>query len=177
MVSVNENFFNYLLQKGLDDLYAYCCKWGLKVNILKTKIMIFRKGGRLGPNDKWTFGNQLLEVVPAFKYLGCFLTPTGSFSKCIEELTNSTRRALFALKTYFHTNPELLPSTKINLFNSVVSPILFYCNEVWGLAKADPIEKFYCSFLRSVLGVKSNTTNCYAYGELVVFPLYVERRI
>ena len=63
------------LQKGLDDLYAYCCKWGLKVNILKTKIMIFRKGGRLGPNDKWTFDNQLVEVVPAFKYLGCFFNP------------------------------------------------------------------------------------------------------
>jgi hypothetical protein len=33
------------LQKSLDNFKTYCDKWKLKVNIAKTKIMIFKKGG------------------------------------------------------------------------------------------------------------------------------------
>ena len=32
----------YDLQKGLDALHNYCLKWKLKVNVNKTKIMVFR---------------------------------------------------------------------------------------------------------------------------------------
>ena len=41
------------LQKGLNDLNDYCNKWGISVNIPKTKIVVFRRGGRLGENDRW----------------------------------------------------------------------------------------------------------------------------
>jgi len=33
------------LQNSLNSLYSYCQKWNLTVNIEKTKVMIFRKGG------------------------------------------------------------------------------------------------------------------------------------
>ena len=165
------------LQKGLDDLNDYCKKWGISVNIPKTKIVVFRKGGCLGVDDRWQLDGIYLEVVSAFKYLGIWLGTTGSFSKCASELSNSARRALFALKTYFSKNTEILPRVQMNLFNSMVLPILFYGSEVWGLCKADPIEVFYLSFLKSMLRVKTSTTNIYVYGELGVFPLYVERQI
>ena len=35
------------LQQGLNVLEAYCERWKLTVNIDKTKIMVFRKGGIL----------------------------------------------------------------------------------------------------------------------------------
>ena len=38
------------LQTGLDILYAYCQSWKFKVNIQKTKVMVFRKGGFLPKN-------------------------------------------------------------------------------------------------------------------------------
>ena len=34
------------LLQGLDILQEYCDRWKLTVNIKKTKIMIFRKGGK-----------------------------------------------------------------------------------------------------------------------------------
>ena len=165
------------LQKGLNDLNDYCKKWGISVNVPKTKVVVFRKGGRLGINDRWHLNGVYLEVVSVFKYLGVWLGSTGSFSKCVSELSNSARRALFSLKSYFSKNPEILPIVQINLFNSMVLPILFYGSEVWGLCKADPIETFYLSFLKSVLNVKTSTTNTYVYGELGVFPLFVERQV
>ena len=105
----------------------------------------------------------------------CYFYP--SFSRCTQELTNSARRALYALKKYFSKNPEILIKIKIHLFNSIVAPILFYGSEVWGLRKADHIEKFHLAFLKSILGVKSSTPNIYVYGELGVYPLILERQV
>ena len=34
------------LQHGLDLLQEYCLRWKLKVNTDKTKVMVFKKGGR-----------------------------------------------------------------------------------------------------------------------------------
>ena len=59
----------------------------------------------------------------------------------------------------------------------MVASILNYGCEVWGLRKADPIEKFHRSFLKSVLRVKNSTPNCFVYGELGVHPLYIERYV
>ena len=41
------------LQMSLIQLEEYCLKWNLYVNVEKTKIMIFRKGGVLNKLDKW----------------------------------------------------------------------------------------------------------------------------
>ena len=71
------------LQAGLDDLAKYCSKWGTTVNIMKTKIVVFRKGGKLAQNDRWFFEGREVEVVAFFKYLGCYLSSGGSFSKCV----------------------------------------------------------------------------------------------
>jgi len=38
------------LQESLDELLCYCQRWKLIVNTNKTKIMIFRKSGRI-PNN------------------------------------------------------------------------------------------------------------------------------
>ena len=138
------------LQKGLDNLGNYCTKWGITVNTRKTKVVVFRKGGKLGRLDVWSYMGRNIEVVTFFKYLGCFLSSGGSFAKCIQELTNSARRALFSVKKYFAKNEEILTSMKLKLFDSMVSPILFYCSEVWGCRRADPMEKFHLYFLKKM---------------------------
>ena len=33
-------------------------------------MMIFRKGGHLSVKEQWVFGNQRLEAVNSYKYLG-----------------------------------------------------------------------------------------------------------
>ena len=39
------------LQRALNDLHVYCTKWGIKVNTLKTKAMVFKRGGVIGKCD------------------------------------------------------------------------------------------------------------------------------
>ena len=48
------------LQKGLDILSDYCQKWKLTVNIDKTKVMVFRKGGILPRNLSFTFQGNMI---------------------------------------------------------------------------------------------------------------------
>jgi len=46
------------LQKGLDLLQEYCNRWKLKINVQKTKVMVFRKAGILPRNLKFVFNNE-----------------------------------------------------------------------------------------------------------------------
>ena len=66
------------LQACLDRLQEYTDKWDLKVNLKKTKIMIFQRGGRRIETPMY-LGYQHLEHAKHYKYLGTILTDTGSF--------------------------------------------------------------------------------------------------
>ena len=69
----------YDLQNSLNMLCEYCKRWGLEVNIDKTKVMVFRKRGRVGQNIRFDYDYQTLEIVDNFNYLGVVLNYTGSF--------------------------------------------------------------------------------------------------
>ena len=57
------------LQNMLDIFQEYCIKWKLKVNINKTKIMIFSKR-RLPTNIHFKYEDKEFEIVKDFWYLG-----------------------------------------------------------------------------------------------------------
>ena len=86
MVIVNKTIEG--LQVGLNNLHSYCTKWGITVNTRKTKIVVFRKGGRISKACSWHYGETPLEVVSIFKYLGLFISAGGSFSHHVKK--NST---------------------------------------------------------------------------------------
>ncbi|UYV68092.1 hypothetical protein LAZ67_5003033 [Cordylochernes scorpioides] len=53
----------------------------LTLNENKSKIMVFRNGGRLAQNDKWYWGEQQLSVTTKYQYLGYPLTTANSLNK------------------------------------------------------------------------------------------------
>ena len=55
------------LQACLDNLLVYYTGNLLKVNVSKTKIVKFRRGGRLSRNDKLIYNNQEVDFVSKFK--------------------------------------------------------------------------------------------------------------
>ena len=55
------------LQKKLDTLYKYCMKWKLIVNLKKTKIIVFRRGGKLTKFEKWRYGDKSINVVNSYR--------------------------------------------------------------------------------------------------------------
>ena len=50
------------LQEGLDLLSNYCKRWKLKINVAKTKIMVFRRGGILPRNLVFYYDGEPLKL-------------------------------------------------------------------------------------------------------------------
>ena len=165
------------LQTALDRLGEYCDKWGLVVNISKTKCIAFKKGGRRARIDKWTYKNVTLETVDHFKYLGFVFGSAGKFAKGIQALADQAQRAIFSLNSVIYKYPEIMPETRIKLFKTLISPILSYACEIWGFCEADPLERIYLKFQKSLLSVRKNTPSCFIYKELHTTPLKIDRLI
>ena len=164
------------LQTSLDSLESYCKKWNLQVNISKTKIMVFRKGGNLRQNEKWTYAGENIEIVSNFNYLGIVLSSGGSFVKATNTLVGKALKAMHALLSI---TKEMQVPVKImfNLFDSFVGSILNYSCEVWGFATAENIERVHRKFCKWLVNVKMSTKNLYLAGEFGGFPLYIGRNV
>lgn len=164
------------LQKSLDLLYTYCNHWGLEVNIMKTKIVVFRKRGITFAREKWLYNGQPLEVVDYFNYLGTIFSYTGNFSLNQEHLIGKALKALNIL-LYNCKEFDLKPKLLCQLFDSFVGSILSYSSEVWGYTKSKDIERIHMKFCKRILNVRISTCNASIYGELGRYPLYVNRYV
>jgi hypothetical protein len=49
------------LQKTVDQVTKCCREWNLKCNLNETKILVFRKGGKLKKGERWTVNGQKLK--------------------------------------------------------------------------------------------------------------------
>lgn len=62
----------------LNTLKEYTIEWILNVNVSKTKVVIFRNGGKMSDLESWSYNEQKLEVVNTFL---CYLTSIENFYK------------------------------------------------------------------------------------------------
>ena len=154
------------LQSGLEALSEYCACWKLKVNVSKTKILVFRKGGILPRNLVFTYEGEPLEIVKSFKYLGVVFSTGGSFSETQSTLAGQAQKAIFKLNKYLYKFTFVTPMHKLELFDKLISPILNYSSEVWGFCTANAIERVHMQYCKKLLGVKKTTQNDFLYGEL-----------
>ena len=154
------------LQDNLNTLSDYCNRWRLVVNDLKTKVVIFRKGGTIPRNLEFVYQGNKIEIVNKFSYLGVVFTTGGSFANAQSTLSGQALKAIFKMNKYLYKFTSISVEHRIQLFDKLVTPILNYGSEVWGFQKADAIEKVHMKFCKSVLGVKKTTQNDFIYGEL-----------
>ncbi|MCW4345840.1 MAG: reverse transcriptase family protein [Candidatus Thiodiazotropha endolucinida] len=154
------------LQEGLDVLADYCQRWKLKINVSKTKVMVFRKGGMLPRHLIFYYEGEPLEIVSKFKYLGIVFTTGGSFAEAQTTLAGQAQKAIFKMNQYIYKFTFLTPRHRLELFDKLVTPILNYGCQVWGFSQANAIERVHLQFCKRLLGVKKTTQNDFVYGEL-----------
>ena len=165
------------LQNSLDSVHDYCQRWKLFVNILKTKIVVFRKGGRLSIDAIWFYGDSILEVVEHFSYLGIMFSSTGKFSGTQQDLADRGLRALFSIQGIAYELIDPKPELLCMLFDRLVLPVLLYSCELWGFHTAVAVERVHLKFCKWVLKVAKSTTNEMVYGELGRCPLILEKKV
>jgi hypothetical protein len=161
------------LQSQLDNLYLYSEKWGLKININKTKVCVFerRRNNSTNYNDVFINGEKV-EMVDSFVYLGMKFYYTGNLSYAVNTLSEQALKAYHNLLLLFD-RIDFDIKTKLYLFDSMVVPILLYGSEVSGIYNFQEIDKLHIRFCKYILGVKQQTPNFAVYGELGRFPISV----
>lgn len=179
------------LQNSLNGLERFCRAWGMNVNLTKTKVMVFNKSGKIDMTKFYFRGSQL-ENVKKYKYLGIIFQASGCFNEAKQDLYKKGMKAVFKLKRLFGSGYPGV-KTLIHIFEHTVKPILLYGSEIWGYFNPDsakvrretdfmidkgfdsslPSEKLHLSYLRYILGVRSNTASNAVYGELGRYPLYI----
>ncbi len=65
------------LQNSLNKLNIYCKTWRLKLNIKKTKVMIFSNRCQ-EEGQNFTFGTEKIAIVDSYTYLEITFTKKGS---------------------------------------------------------------------------------------------------
>ncbi|KAL4233737.1 hypothetical protein ACF0H5_008417 [Mactra antiquata] len=165
------------LQNGLTILKEYCDKWKLVVNVQKTKILIFKKGGTIRLNYDFTYDGQTIEIVSKFSYLGITFSNSGSYKHTIDTLSGQAIKAIYKMKSYLYKFVNISVKHRLELFDKLILPILNYGAEVWGHLDASPIENIHLKFCKELLNVRKQTQNNFVYGELGRVPLKVNRLI
>ena len=83
------------LQHQINCIERFCLSVGMHVNLLKTKIIVFRNGGVLKQTEKWFYMREVVDVVSFYKYLGIYLTPKLIWSKTKDVLALQASKAFF----------------------------------------------------------------------------------
>ena len=192
MLSLNKE----TCQNQLDILNKFCTEWGLEVNELKTKIIIFGKNKNYEIyNDSFKVQGKNIEIVDSYCYLGIDLHKSGSFQIAQTSLKIKAMRAFFGLKRTI-IRSKLSFKALTTLFDSLIKPIILYGAPIWtpnssinksitkychstphniqnfiSKIKRTPSEKVQLSFLKWALGVHFKASNIGVWGESGRFPI------
>ena len=104
-------------------------KFGLKLNIQKTKIMAS------GPITSWQIAGETVETVSGFILGGSKITADGECSHEIERQLLLRRKVMTNLDSIFKSRDITLP-TKVCLVKAMVFPVVMYGYERWSIKKA-----------------------------------------
>uniref|UniRef100_A0A670ITN7 ribonuclease H n=1 Tax=Podarcis muralis TaxID=64176 RepID=A0A670ITN7_PODMU len=105
-------------------------KYGLKLNIKKTKIMA------TGPITSWQIEGEEMEAVRDFTFLGSMITADGDSSHEIKRRLLLGRKAMTNLDSILKSRDITLP-TKVRIVKAMVFPVVMYGSESWTIKKAD----------------------------------------
>lgn len=147
------------LRKQIRTLEKYCRENQLTVNQDKSKIMVFRRGGRLSGNCLFYFEETPIEVVSEFTYLGVTFTTSGCFGKAARDANIKASFASYKIRSILQKTGIDSDKARITLFKSFLSSTLLYGAEVWGLQQGEEIENSQCKFIKALYFLPRSTPN------------------
>lgn len=118
------------------------------LNVAKTKVMVFRKGGRPALYEKWFFDSYPLEVVSQYVYLGVLFSSSGLFVLTKKYFIKRARMAMGSMWPILINSK--LNSIKIymKLFRSLIFSVLTYGSAIWAVNHYNELEVVFCIFFQ-----------------------------
>ena len=155
------------MQSLLDRINTVGIKFGLHINIKKTKLMIVsRRRPLIAP---LRVNDVPLDCVEHYKYLGCILNERWDFSQEIRIRIEQARSAYSKLKKVL-TNRDISLELRTRVVRCYVFSVLLYGVESWTLTQAlsNKIEAFEMWVYRRILRVSwtERVTNMTILGSM-----------
>ena len=154
------------LKNMLKTVYNWCSKWRLKVNSTKTKIMHFRNKKKPLTEHVFKYGEETLEVVHVYKYLGAIFDEHLTFEECAKTLAKAASRKLGHMFVLNRKLEGIGYKTYTRLYESRIDPVAFYASSIWGVKSFKFQETTQNRAIRLFLGVSKYTTNAAIQGDM-----------
>ena len=179
------------LQNCINKMSTFYENLDLKVNIKKTKVIIFnRRGVTLGNKFEFFLNGEKLAVTDCYQYLGLKIRPSGCLAHAVNELNDKAQRAWFGISNIVHKNKRMEPGRVFQLLDSLVTPVALYGCEFWipfliqskGLTSIEKLlsswesmkfEQINQKCSRMILSVHNKSSRLAVLGELGRYPLFI----
>ena len=143
----------------MGEVEGWCDRMGVEINVEKTKVMRFGKGGRHPKGlGRIQVKRKRIEVVNNFEYLGVTLTPRLSFGRHIARKRVRAAAAMGMMGKL--TDVEV--KVALNMFRIKILPMVTYGLETFaerlGVGELRQLDRVKSGFLKRVLGLPKNAS-------------------
>jgi hypothetical protein len=138
------------MQEKTSKIAENSAKVGLHLNVAKTKVMKLNAKS----NNPIKVGNEDIEEVEKFTYLGSIVTPNGGTEEDVNARINKAK-ASFAQLNKIWSSTQIRNKTKLKIFNTNVKSVLSYGSETWFLNKklVNKLQVFVNKCLKRILKI------------------------
>lgn len=136
-----------LIEQWLSD-------WQIKVNPDKTVAIFFTKSKSRHPVTKVKVAGQIINWAENIKYLGLTFNRTLNWANNTDLIILRANKSLGAIYPLINYRSKLDVKTKINLYKSIIRPVLTYGAATWCLSllkKHNKLQIFQNKILRIIL--------------------------
>jgi hypothetical protein len=147
------------MKEMLGNMEKYMRRKKLTVNVEKSKMMVFRKGGGRRKINEWRWEKDKIEEVKEFKYLGYVMNERNTAAAHVSEseLVKKANKIIGAVwgigeRKFGHDFRR-----RIMMFDSLVKSVMMYGAEIWGWREQEGLEGVQGKYLKWVLGVDRET--------------------
>jgi hypothetical protein len=166
------------LKRGITILDELFTQYGMKINVSKTKTMIFNKQAmdeQEYPTTIASLNGEALENVKVFRYLGCdikFDEPSTGEAE-LNLRTDAATSKFYALSRNM-MNSKINMKTRVMMLNSLVRSRLTYGCQTWSCSKnqMNKLNSAYMGFIRRMVKGGFNRRDgswsyCYTNNDLL----------
>ena len=160
------------LQQLLDLVYVYSVKWRFKFNISKSNVMVVGKRTKVC-SKQYYLGLDTLSVVKTYKYLGLDFEDNLRWNLTKQRLLSKAKGRLAMLSKAL--SEGLSFQAALNVWWSMVVPVLNYGSEIWGGTSFREAERVQLEAGKRLLGVSRTMASAVVRGELGWWTMRAQR--
>ncbi|XP_071568694.1 uncharacterized protein [Temnothorax nylanderi] len=145
------------MRSMLERLEGYLGRKRLELNVEKTKIMRFKKGGGRDCKRRWRWEGKEIGEVKEFRYLGYVFQRNGGQEAQVRERIKKAAAVMGKVWGIGKRRFGKDWGKRMWLFDRLVWTVMGYGAEIWGWREREGMERLEERYIRWVLGVDGKT--------------------